>query len=120
MIKNRNDYCVIENMDFEDFLKKYESRLANRIDLFIPDPPYNILKKNHDRISEIQMKNLCLYAQHYLAPTGTVIIFCSAKQISIYQHYLKEARLVVDDNVLNLIKDPKSYLFINFKILILN
>ena len=37
------------------FFKKYDQELKNKVNLFIPDPPYNVLQNERDKFTAIDM-----------------------------------------------------------------
>ena len=76
------------------------------MNLFIPDPPYNVLPNDRDKFTAIYISNLCKYAVNFLDPKGTIIIFCSNMQYHIYVEELKKNNLIVESNGLYIIKDP--------------
>jgi hypothetical protein len=56
--------------------------LAKAIQLFIPDPPYGVLRKKRDRIGDHEMLEVVAAAKYFVHPTGTVLIFCAWQQAS--------------------------------------
>ena len=67
-----------------EIFQKIWSRIKNKVNLFIPDPPYNVLQNGRDKFTTIDISNLCKYAVNFLDPKGTIIIFCSNLQYRIY------------------------------------
>lgn len=94
-------------MKFQDFYEKHKSKYCENIQLFLTDPPYNVLPNSRDKISQEDMELLVKMAESFLAKGGTLLIFCSMKQIPHYKQYLEKTILKVEPLILNVINEEK-------------
>ena len=81
------------------------------MDLFLTDPPYNVLPNTRDKISQGDMELLIQMAESFLVKGGTLLLFCSMDQIHLYKQYLDKTTLTVEKTVLNIINDEKCNYF---------
>ena len=83
-------------------------RLHNRVDLFIPDPPYNILPEARDRFTSVDMDHVVQACVQLLADTGTAVIFCSYEQCIQWQKKFRRAGMVVEKTPLHIVLAESS------------
>jgi hypothetical protein len=89
--------------------------------LICHDPPYHVLDVERDESQSytlLDMERTVLHSTNLLHKSGTLIIFCSFEQHSIYLSICEKNGLFVDKLPLLLIKSPNSYftnLFIDRK-----
>jgi hypothetical protein len=82
----------------EKYKQEHGNDLKDQVQLALFDPPFNWKIGEHDRISPVDMKNLCKIAAHVLSPGGTVVMFAGLNQIYEYMGYLQEYSLNVELN----------------------
>ena len=91
-------------------MRKY----CEKIQLFLTDPPFNVLRNGRDTITQDGMELVVQMAESYLKKGGTLLLFCSIDQISIYKQFLNNTMLTVEPMVLNIFNNVncKIILFI--------
>jgi DNA modification methylase len=94
-------------MKFQDFYEKYKSKYSEKVQLFLTDPPYNVLPNQRDRFTQGDMELLVKMAELFLTKGGTLLIFCAVDQISIYKQLLDRTILKVEPLIMNIINDEK-------------
>lgn len=113
------NHAEFENCSFEDYFNVHANDLQNKVQLFLADPPFNVLSgaytnnNNRDNITNKSMEILVKMAEHFVKPGGTVFIFCTFQQASIYMEYLRLTSLLVEDFVMNIVNDlnyKKAYI----------
>ena len=85
--------------------------LQKKVALFIPDPPYAVLKGKdqfRDTFSEGDMNDVVQAVVELLAPTGTCIIFCSEAQAPEWKRKLEQTNLVVQPHTLLITYAPTA------------
>ena len=99
-------------MDFRDFYTRFDSTYHGKVHLILADPPFNVLRQSRDTIDQSSMEILVKMAESFLVKGGTLIIFCSIDQFSVYKEYLTKSTLSVEPLALNIINSEKCYLFL--------
>jgi hypothetical protein len=94
-------------MKFQEFYQKFSSKYFGKVQLFLTDPPYNVLNKPRDDFPQGCMELLIQMAESFLAKGGTLLLFCSIDQIPFYKQYLLKTILKVELLILNLINEEK-------------
>ena len=113
MLFNRETYVFVQNMKFQEFYKKYKDKYHEKVDLFLTDPPFNVLQNSRDRINQSDMELLTQMAESFLVKGGTLLLFCSLDQLHLYRQYLERTTLTVETLVLNVINEEKCKFIIN-------
>jgi hypothetical protein len=93
-----------EHLEISEFNKQYAGKYNEKINLFLTDPPFNVLP-DEIKISLSTMELVAQMAESYLAKGGTLLIFCAIDQIALYKQYLDKTTLTVEPMVLNIIND---------------
>jgi hypothetical protein len=94
-------------MEFKDFYANYKNKYCEKVQLFLADPPYNVMNKPREDLPQGEMELLVQMAEYYLAKGGTLLIFCSMKQIPFYRQYLEKTMLKLEPFILNIINEEK-------------
>jgi DNA modification methylase len=108
------DNLFYENKSFEQFYEDNKKYYTEKVDLFLTDPPYNVLQEER-KITNEQMELLVKMAESFLKKGGTLLIFCSLDQIPIYRKcFIERKTLTLEPLILNIINDCgcKFYYFI--------
>ena len=111
VVQRRNIHAVHGNWKdwflgtgvFSAEVRRLRQSLRGKVQLFIPDPPYCILKSHRDKLTAHDMDVLVTAANELLSPEGTVIIFCSATQYADWDKRFKTANFYVQSVPLTLI-----------------
>jgi tRNA1(Val) A37 N6-methylase TrmN6 len=77
-----------ENATWDNYLKTIDKE---SIDFILTDPPYNVLKEEHDILGDPDMKELAGLFFQILKPNCKIAIFCSFEQIFRWNEHLKSA-----------------------------
>lgn len=101
-------------MDFRDFYTKFDDNYHGKVHLILADPPFNVLRQQRDTIDQSSMEILIKMSESFLVKGGTLIIFCSIDQFSIYKECLNKSILSVEPLALNIINSEKCILFLIF------
>lgn len=89
----------------EDTLK---ASLKGNVTLFVPDPPYGVLKNtNRDVLPPKEMDQVCEAARYFLSERGTIVIFCSWQQAYPWQTKLTENGFAVDKCLMTIVSHPR-------------
>lgn len=96
-----------ENTSFQDFYEKHKAKYNGKVNLFLTNPPFNVLPNPRDRITQQDMELLATMAESFLAKGGTLLLFCSIEQVSLYKQYLEKTTLTVEPTVMNIINAEK-------------
>lgn len=98
-------YVRLYNCSFEELLDTDEttysaSKMENRVQLLLTDPPLSMRrqrergKSGHDHITREEMKIAALKAEEQVRPGGHVIVFCSMEQYHVWE---RNFRVLVDE-----------------------
>jgi DNA modification methylase len=99
--------------DWRDWYYKREedtlrASLKGNVTLFVPDPPYGVLKNtNRDVLPPKEMDQVCEAARFFLSERGTIVIFCSWQQAQLWQTKLTENGFAVDKCLMTIVSHPR-------------
>ena len=108
------------NCKFQDFLQKYNSdnpssKLNEKVQLCIFDPPFNWNMGEYDKMDSIELDQLCQLAFHITKPGGTIMMFCGLNQFAEYQNAFKKLNLMVELNGLIVTYSTScNYIYFNY------